>query len=186
MYIREGLFIYVLACMFFIIIFISMLAFKVKKQDAETANYSSRYLQNKGGISNPVLFQSLRYVTAFLIPNIAFMIWAVCDIFNIQMSETMFTVFIYLYVVLWPLFGFMVSFVYFRLRYINERKSNPDAPWTFVIGETFTIHSLSIRSSNNSNLPPVYSFSGESDLSSPLFEESATATAPTTTSHYLL
>lgn len=186
MYIREGLFIYVLACMFFIIIFISMLAFKVKKQDAETANYSSRYLQNKGGISNPVLFQSLRYVTAFLIPNIAFMIWAVCDIFNIQMSETMFTVFIYLYVVLWPLFGFMVSFVYFRLRYINERKSNPNAPWTFVIGETFTIHSLSIRSSNNSNLPPVYSFSGESDLSSPFFGESATATAPTTTSHYLL
>ena len=184
MYIREGLFIYVLACMFFIIIFISMLAFKVKKQDAETANYSSRYLQNKGGTSNPVLFQSLRYVTAFLIPNIAFMIWAVCDIFNLPMSESMFTVIIYLYVVLWPLFGFMVSFVYFRLRYLNERKSNPDAPWTFVIGETFTIHSLSIRSSNNSNLPPVYSFSGESDLSSPLFEESATAA--TTTSHYLL
>jgi hypothetical protein len=184
MYIREGLFIYVLACMFFIIIFISMLAFKVKKQDAETANYSSRYLQNKGGISNPVLFQSLRYVTAFLIPNIAFMIWSVCDIFNLQMSESMFTVFIYLYVVLWPLFGFMVSCVYVRLLYINKRKSNPDAPWTFVIGETFTIHSLSIRSSNNSNLPPVYSFSGESELSSPFFEESATAA--TTTSHYLL
>ena len=184
MYIREGLFIYVLACMFFIIIFISMLAFKVKKLDAETANYSSMYLQNKGGISNPVLFQSLRYVTAFLIPNIVFMIWAVCDIFNMQMSESMFYVFMYLYVVLWPLFGFMVSCVYVRLLYINKRKSNPDAPWTFVIGETFTIHSLSTRSSNNSNLPPVYSFSGESDLSSPLFEESATAA--TTTSHYLL
>ena len=96
MYIREGLFIYVLACMFFIIIFISMLAFKVKKLDAETANYSSMYLQNQGGISNPVLFQSLRYVTAFLIPNIVFMIWAVCDIFNMQMSESMFYVFMYL------------------------------------------------------------------------------------------
>ena len=59
MYIREGLFIYVLACMFFIIIFISMLAFKVKKQDAEMPKLQITHLgtfKTKGGSATRYCF----------------------------------------------------------------------------------------------------------------------------------
>jgi hypothetical protein len=175
-YIRQGLFIYVLFCFAVIIIFLSMLLYNVKKHDAQTAKYTSLYLGGKGGgMRNPVAFQALRYVIVFFIPNIAFIIWAIVDIFNIQMSYNVFFAVLYLYVVVWPLFGVLNALVYFRLRYLNERRSNPDAAWTILIGKTFTISplSLSTRSSTPSQISALID---EDDyLSSPLFEdESAT------------
>jgi len=174
-YILSGLFIYVLACFAVIIIFLSMLLCKVRKQDAESERYSCEYLKGvkgEGRRSNPVAFQSLRYLTAFFIPNIAFIIWGVMDISNIELSDNGWLIAVYLYVILWPLFGALNSLVYFRLRYLNEKKSNPEATWSSLIGKTLSIHPPSRRSTANETLPPpISSLIDEDDLYSPLFED---------------
>ena len=172
-YIRGGFFVYVLVCFAVIIIFLSMLLYNLKKQDAQTAKYSSHYLGGQGGgMRNPVAFQSLRYVSVFFIPNIAFIIWAVIDIVEIQPSQSVYYAMIYLYVVVWPLFGALNSLVYFRLRFINERRSNPEASWTNLMRKTFTITPLSIRSNTNETHPlRISALIDEDDLSSPLFED---------------
>lgn len=121
---------------------------------------------------NPVAFQSLRYVSVFFIPNIAFIIWAVIHIVEIQPSQSVYYAMIYLYVVVWPLFGALNSLVYFRLRFINERRSNPEASWTNLMRKTFTITPLSIRSNTNETHPlRISALIDEDDLSSPLFED---------------
>ncbi|KAL7441498.1 hypothetical protein ACHAXM_011545 [Skeletonema potamos] len=173
-YILRGLFIYVLFCFAFIVIFLSLLLYNLKKHDSQTAKYASHYLGGKGGgVRIPVAVQALRYVTVFFIPNIAFIIWAIIDIFHIQISTHVWLAVLYLYVIVWPMFGALNALVYFRLRFLNERRSNPDAAWTILIGKTFTISPLSNRTSTP---PQISALIDEDDnLSSPLFEdESAT------------
>mmetsp|Transcript_21028 Transcript_21028/g.35928 ORF Transcript_21028/g.35928 Transcript_21028/m.35928 type:complete len:394 (-) Transcript_21028:33-1214(-) len=174
-HIRAGLYMYVFACFAIIIIFLSMLLYNVKKQDTETERYACEYLKGvkgEGIRSNPVAFQSLRYLTAFFIPNIAFIIWGVMDISNIELSDNGWLIAVYLYVILWPLFGALNSLVYFRLRYLNEKKSNPEATWSSLIGKTLSIHPPSRRSTANETLPPpISSLIDEDDLYSPLFED---------------
>jgi len=175
-HIRAGLYMYVFACFAIIIIFLSMLLYNVKKQDTETERYACEYLKGvkgEGIRSNPVAFQSLRYLTAFFIPNIAFIIWGVIDICHIELSEHGRNVVSYIYVILWPLFGLFNSLVYFRLRYLNEKKrSSPEATWSSLIGKTLSIPLLSRRRSTDETLPPHFSsLIDEDDLYSPLFED---------------
>ena len=174
-YIRAGLYMYVFACFAIIIIFLSMLLYNVKKQDTETERYASEYLKGAKGErirSNPVAFQSLLFSTVFFIPNIAFIIWGVIDICHIELSEHGWNVVSYIYVILWPLFGFFNSLVYFRLRYLNEKRSSPEATWSYLIGKTLSIPLLSRRRSTDETLPPqVSSLIDEDDLYSPLFED---------------
>lgn len=188
-YIREGFFAYIVCCMVFIIGFISILWFKVKKQDAHTAPDSFRYLGDKGGISNPVMSQALRYATVFVIPNTAFIIWSFVDTFEIKISHGLTIAVLYLYVIVWPLFGALVSLVYFRLRYLNERKCNPEASWKVIMGEVLTFPSPSTLSTSNNSLHDLTSqllFKEESPTGSQTQNENAFSEATITDHNCLL
>jgi len=173
--IKGWLYLYVSVCFALIIMFLSMLLYNVEKQHAELAKHSEYYFQGirgEGRSSNPVAFQSLRYLIAFFIPNLALIVWGVINIGQVEMSDKGWLVVEYLYVILWPMFGALNSLVYFRLRYLNEQKSSPEATWTSLIGKTLSIPSLIRRSTANETLPPrISSLIDEDDLYSPLFED---------------
>eukprot|EP00986_Skeletonema_menzelii_P002696 scaffold747_cov145-Skeletonema_menzelii.AAC.22 len=175
-YIRGWLYIYVLACFAFIIIFLSVLMYNVKKQEAELAKQSScDYLQGirgQGGLSNPIVGSCWRYLTVFFIPNLALMIWGVIDISGINLSDTGWRFVDYLYVILWPMFGALNGLVYFRLRYLHEKKSSPEATWTSLLGKALSIPSVIKPSTANETLPPpMSSLNDHYDLYTPLFED---------------
>lgn len=176
--IRGWLYLYVSFCFFLIIMFLSMMLYNIEKQNAELAKHSEYYSQGirgEGNSSNPVAFQSLRYLIAFFVPNLALIVWGVINVGQIQISKTGWLVVEYLYVILWPMFGALNSLVYFRLRYLNEQKSSPEATWTSLIGKTLTIPSLIRRSTADETLPPwISSLTDEDDLHSPLFEDEFT------------
>ena len=172
-YIRALLYVYVLACFAMIIMFLSMLVYNVKKQEAELAK-DCDYLQGiRGkGWSNPVVGTCLRYLTVFFIPNLALMIWGVIDVSGIHLSDTGWRVVEYLYVILWPMFGALNSLVYFRLRYLNVKKSTPESRWTSLIGKSLAIPSLMRLSTVDEALPPPMSpLMGQDDVYTPLFED---------------
>lgn len=176
--IRGWLYLYASFCFFLIIMFLSMMLYNIEKQNAELAKHSEYYSQGirgEGNSSNPVAFQSLRYLIAFFVPNLALIVWGVINVGQIQISKTVWLVVEYLYVILWPMFGALNSLVYFRLRYLNEQKSSPEATWTSLIGKTLTIPSLIRRSTADETLPPwISSLTDEDDLHSPLFEDEFT------------
>ncbi len=176
--IRGWLYLYVSVCFALIIMFLSMMLCSVEKQNAELAKHSEYYLQGirgEGNSSNPVAFRSLRYLTAFFIPNLALIVWGVINVGQIEMSETGWLVVEYLYVILWPMFGAFNCLVYFRLRYLNEQKSSPEATWTSLLGKTLTIPALIRQSTADETLPPrISSLIDEDDLYSPLFEDEFT------------
>ena len=175
-YIRGLLYVYLLACFAFIIISLSMLLYNVKKQEAELAKQSScdylHSIRREGGWSNPIVGTCLRYLTVFFIPNSALMIWGIIDVFEIKLSDTGWRVVEYMYVILWPMFGALNSLVYFRLRYLNEKKSSPKGTWTSLIGKTLSIPSLIKPSTANENetYPPMSSLIDHCDLHTPLLD----------------
>mmetsp|Transcript_28930 Transcript_28930/g.46946 ORF Transcript_28930/g.46946 Transcript_28930/m.46946 type:complete len:82 (+) Transcript_28930:1028-1273(+) len=70
------------------------------------------------------------------------------------------------------MFGALNGLVYFRLRYLHEKKSSPEATWTSLLGKALSIPSVIKPSTVNETLPPpMSSLNDHYDLYTPLFED---------------
>ena len=168
-YILSVFFLYIIACVVFMIIFLVLLLCKVKKEAAKAVK--CEYAAALGERRHPVASQALHYLGAFFFPNLASIISGVLYIFNKELSYKGVLIVVYIYAILWPLFGFLNSIVYFRLRYKSEKRNMPNASLTCLIGKTLSITPLSSLSAELDSIPPRISSSlidDEDDLFGPL------------------
>ena len=124
-------------------------------------------------MTRKTFWQAIRYFLVFFVSNFPFYIYAIYDFTRVYPPTSI----VFIYIIVWPMFGVFNSFVYFRARFLTHRERNP---------EMSRVHSLLAvldlgfgcclkKQSDENEVPPNVSdlIADDDDLNSPLFRDEA-------------
>lgn len=127
--------IYIMVCNVIVIISVSLLIYKVFKQESKTDKYLAKGQEKRRENTIKTSWQGIRYIGAFVLAYFTLYVF-----YGYQLAgQTPPASVMYLHIILTPLLGLFNSFVYFRPRYITYRDNNPSASRVTCMGNVFNV-----------------------------------------------
>mmetsp|Transcript_8974 Transcript_8974/g.15596 ORF Transcript_8974/g.15596 Transcript_8974/m.15596 type:complete len:281 (+) Transcript_8974:3-845(+) len=126
-----------IVCNLVIVIFVILLVTTIYKQERKNDRYTFRGQDRKRENTIMTAWQGFRYTGAFTIaylPTYIIMVYQVAD--NRPQIPNVVT---YMQLILNPLLGFLNAFVYFRPRYIQLKRGNPDKDRASRLSSIFNV-----------------------------------------------
>eukprot|EP00804_Cyclotella_cryptica_P016466 CCRYP_004687-RB/>CCRYP_004687-RB protein AED:0.02 eAED:0.02 QI:749/1/1/1/1/1/2/219/222 len=182
---RIPLFIYFGICNLMVICAVTMLVYKVFRQERNMDTYLLPGLERRRTNTIKTAWQGIRYVGAYTAGYILFYIYLIYETTTYEPSISL----LYACVIITPLQGFFNAFVYFRPRYIAYKECNPDKKRVERINAVFNLDLDLLSSFSSIHVGPsgsklqgslqgnaVENSQDDGDLSSPLIEEDSCKT----------
>lgn len=158
----------VLICTVIIIVSMSLLVKNVRIQERKNDRYLSEGQTKRREMTRKTFWQAIRYILVFFISNLPFYIYAVIDVIRVIPPYEIAII----YATVWPMFGVLNSFAYFRPRYLSYRERNKDKLMLQCLLAVVEIDLRCWCSRSDENIPPnINQVIEDGDLNNPLFQE---------------
>ena len=132
---------YTVFCAVIMITFVCMLVYEIYQQEKRTDQFLSSVGTERRGVNLTVktAWRGIEYIGVYFIcylPSFVSLGYRASG--NLDIPD----VIDYLYVILLPLLGFFNAFVYFRPRYMNYKKCNPDSSWIVCMKSVLQVRAI--------------------------------------------
>lgn len=162
----------VLVCTLVILVFMTLLVRAVRAQEGKTDRYLTAGQQKHRKMTKKAFWQAIRYISVFVISNLPFYVVAFFDLSKAKSPRPI----IFVYAIVWPMFGVFNAIAYFRPKYVSYRERNQELSWIVCLCNILNTPSLGAWMSSgpslNESVPPnVADLLEDGDLGSPLFQD---------------